>query len=74
MSTESKYNLKNPGKYNERKPKEYHVNSSYLGVKRIMREARELALENTYEYDAHPLEVRLLKEFFFSELCINVYI
>lgn len=28
-----------------------------LGVKRIMQEARELANESTYEYDAHPLEV-----------------
>ncbi|KAI8980397.1 ubiquitin-conjugating enzyme/RWD-like protein [Pilobolus umbonatus] len=26
------------------------------GVKRIMQEAKELADENTYEYDAHPLE------------------
>lgn len=29
----------------------------YIGVKRIMQEARELANESTYDYDAHPLEV-----------------
>lgn len=45
-----------------------------------MQEARELANENTYEYDAHPLEVfdinvcikYVFVLFIFSFLCIKI--
>lgn len=47
----------------------YYVNSYIcvtIGVKRIMQEAKELAKETAYEFDAHPLEVNFCSHLNFA--------